>query len=415
MTSDKFELCLKATSELCGDFIQFGARDSAATCRISLVGKSKNKKHFIIEDQRGVQNIGDKDSTTVESDKLRIGIRKGNIPLLLPQLIKSCGMIDHVFVRESIDNLNCNDIAFAYLDLHTYSDTVAALNYVNSKAVDGCMIYVRLYDENKKYQSHLAITEFLKHEVTNINVSRQMVVDGSKETFLVIRLSKQLGSIRKQNLEPISIALVLKTGGDTFNSRYVNALAGNIKKHITVPHKVVCLTDDVSGIDRSLVDVIKPLKHNLPKWWSKIELFNSENFGTSRVLYLDLDTVIVDNIDDIVKLDCNFMGIRDFFHMFTLQTGIMMWKNGSYDHVYHNFMADGNNVMKTMHGDHEWIGKCITEYEFLQDVAPNTVFSYKKHNFADKVPDNAKICCFHGNPRPHTVNHKFVLDNWKYK
>lgn len=415
MISDKFELSLKASSSLPGDFIQFGARDAVSTCRIAAVSKNSCKKHFIIEDQQGIQNITEKDSTTVESDKLRIGMRKGNIPLLLPQIIKTCDTVDHIIVRDNVDGISQNSISFACLDLHTYSDTKNALDFVNANAVDGCMIYVRLYDENKKYQSHLAITEFLRDNSTSINASRQMIVNGSRETFIVIRLSKTSKPRVTKPVEPISVALVLKTGGETFNYKYVNALAGNIKKHLTVPHKIVCLTDDVSGIDRSLVDAIKPLRHNLPKWWSKIELFNSENFDTNRVLYLDLDTVIVDNIDNIASLDCNFIGIRDFFHMFTLQTGIMMWKNGSYDKLYTSFISDSDKLMRSMHGDHEWIGQNVTEYEFMQDIFPNQILSYKKHNFANAVPTNAKICCFHGNPRPHTVNHQFVLDNWKYK
>lgn len=415
MINDKFDLSLRTALQLPGDFIQFSARDSTTTCKIAIACKSTRKRHFIIEDQQGVQHISEKDATALESDKLRIGMRKVNIPLLLPQLIKSCGTIEHVAVKDNTSKVDSTQLAFAYIDSSTYDDTKTALEFVKSNAVDGCMIYIRLYDESKKYQSHLAVTEFLKEYMHSVNASRQMIVNGTKESFLIIRLSKESNVSRKQNLDPISIALVLKTGGDTFNAKYVNALAGNIKKYITVPHKIVCLTDDVSGIDRSLVDIIKPLRHNLPKWWSKIEMFNSQNFDTSRVLYLDLDTVIVDNIDNIAKLDCNFIGIRDFFHMFTLQTGVLMWRNGKYDKIYTKFMENSDKIIKSMHGDHEWIGQCVTEYEFLQDIVPNEVVSYKKHNLADKVPERAKICCFHGTPRPHTVSHQFVLDNWKYK
>jgi acetyltransferase-like isoleucine patch superfamily enzyme len=154
----------------------------------------------------------------------------------------------------------------------------------------------------------------------------------------------------------------------------------------------------------------------MPKWWSKIELFNSANFDTTRVFYTDLDTVIVDNIDDILRgSGSEFVALRDFYHMFTLQTGIMTWTNGKFDHVYQRFIPRMHYFASPEIGDHVWIGENASKNpQFFQDIYGNQIVSYKKDCKNGKLPTNAKIVCFHGNPRPHTVKDKFVSDNWVY-
>lgn len=415
MIDDSVLKALNSTKELNGVVLQFGCRDSAMASTMALFSRFSNKTYIVIEDQKGISRISDKDLTGIESDKLRIGMRKADIPAMLPHLIKVCGTIGHIKFLENIPSDLVEPVSFAYVDTHTYPDTMDALKFILDNSADGTVVVMSTYDENKSYQKHLAITEFLGQFSHRIEVTRQRIVNGHKEQRLTLRFRSHNLKSHAIQIEPISIAIVMKTGGDTFDYKYVNAIAGNIKKFISVPHKVVCLTDNVSGIDRKLVDVIKPLRHNLPKWWSKMELFHSENFDTSKVLYFDLDTVIVDNIDHIAKLDCDFIGIRDFYDLFTLQTGMMMWKNGQYDHIFQKFIANKDKVLNTLHGDHEWIGKNIGSYEFMQDIYPNHIISYKKHNPSKKMPEHAKVICFHGNPRPHAVNDQFVIDNWKYK
>ena len=48
-----------------------------------------------------------------------------------------------------------------------------------------------------------------------------------------------------------------------------------------------------------------------------------------------------------------------------------------------------------------------------QDEFPNQIFSYKIH-CKGELPENAKIVCFHGRPRPKQVEerHKWIEDAW---
>ena len=95
--------------------------------------------------------------------------------------------------------------------------------------------------------------------------------------------------------------------GTKYKTEYVFKLQAMVKRHMTVPHRFVCLTDrpkELPGIETVLVK-------GLPGWWGKLWLFNSE-WRNERVLYFDLDTVICDNIDDLAQLDKPFYICQNF-------------------------------------------------------------------------------------------------------
>src|ERR1700712_3424831 len=89
----------------------------------------------------------------------------------------------------------------------------------------------------------------------------------------------------------VTVACVLRVGGNTYSPAWVQRLQRNVARHMNVPHRFVCLTNlaAVEGVEtRKLTD-------NRPGWWSKIELFKPGQF-TGPVLYMDLDVMICDNI-----------------------------------------------------------------------------------------------------------------------
>lgn len=215
---------------------------------------------------------------------------------------------------------------------------------------------------------------------------------------------------------PLTIACVLKTGGEVYNHRYVNALASAIKRHVTVPHTMVCLTDDPTGFNDAVDEVVK-LKHNFAGWWSKIELFRPDLFAGHQVFFLDLDTVIIDNIDQIVQCSHPFSGLRDFYGEVSLGSGLMSWEQGRLNRVYGEFMESPFRAMKTVGGDQTWIDPRKPSIKYLQDLYPGKIVSFKKHCMKGStknvaIPGGASIVCFHGVPKPHSILHPSIADHW---
>ena len=102
--------------------------------------------------------------------------------------------------------------------------------------------------------------------------------------------------------------------GDKYSAEYVNKLFNSVKRNTSVPFSFTCFTEDHSGIDSDIR--IEPLPHStIQSWWNKLYLFSDAmpfNYG-DRILFIDLDTVITGNIDDIMLIDnTDIVVLRDF-------------------------------------------------------------------------------------------------------
>lgn len=310
--------------------------------------------------------------------------------------------------------------SFALLDVLQYEPTSNALEFIWERMNYGGTIFIANYNEKEAYGADLAIKEFLEKNQDSVIYNHQLLVNGVKEQFLIVKCFNENRKPKNwlkfiPSKKPLTIALVLKTGGDVYNFNYVNALTNSIKKNTTIPHEIVCLTDNSTGFN-SNIDRVIPLEYNFPKWWSKIELFKPNLFENRRVFYFDLDTVIVDNIDEILNFEIEFSGLRDFYHLHSLGSGLMAWNPEKTNNIFNEFIKNPYNIINSYpQGDQRWIDENKPSICYLQDTFSKQIVSYKKdclHNRVLSIPSKAKIICFHGNPRPHTVTNPLIKAHW---
>jgi len=215
------------------------------------------------------------------------------------------------------------------------------------------------------------------------------------------------------------IFLVLRTGGE-YDYKYVNNIAEAIKKNTSIDTNIVCLTNDPSGISNKYVDEIVLFNHDWPKWWGKVELFRPdlhEDNDTPK-FFFDLDTFVVDNIDEYLsRKSLKFSGLQDFYNLESFASGLLYWKNPMTE-IYEMFKSNPNRFMKLYEvgGDQSYISQQFHHpKEFLQDSYPKQIVSYKVHCKVGGdiiLPKDAKIVCFHGKPKPHTINSN-LAKYWK--
>ena len=80
-------------------------------------------------------------------------------------------------------------------------------------------------------------------------------------------------------------------------------------------------------------------------WWYKVQLFNSKHWPkrATKMLYFDLDTVIVGNIDWLWQMDADkFWAPRDFKYLmkssrWCINSSVMWFDPKQYHYVYKNF------------------------------------------------------------------------------
>lgn len=193
-----------------------------------------------------------------------------------------------------------------------------------------------------------------------------------------------------------TIACVLKSGGD-FTLKYVYALQRQLGR------RIVCLTDVNATSDDRVLFVA--LENNLPGWWSKLELFKLRG---SPVLYFDLDTLIVGDIDDLVQFDPQdeLYMIQDLsYRKLRPNSGVMMFR--PCDRLQTSLLDQYNNKERVRYtdeakGDGDFIAdRYGNDISFLQDEFPGWIKSYKFSDCKEKGAGDARIICFHGKPRPH--------------
>lgn len=230
------------------------------------------------------------------------------------------------------------------------------------------------------------------------------------------------------------INIVCLKWGDKYKADYVNKLYASIDRNTTVPFKFHCFTDDKSGLNSNIVAHPLPYDH-LQSWWNKLYLFSNEISIplNEKIFYVDLDTLITDNIDDILSIEANkIVVLKDFLHGIartagTMGSGLMKWTHGQYAHVWARFIRDPEAAIKQVepHGDQHWIDLCVPDRVYWQEVLPERVVSFKVHCLSG-LPAKAAIVCYHGRPsipESATINERiwkfevtpqpWVLDYWR--
>lgn len=198
------------------------------------------------------------------------------------------------------------------------------------------------------------------------------------------------------------IVACVKTGSK-YGPEYVNKLASMVRRHTTIPYDFICLTDDKAGLTVKTL----PIPSWPPGWWAKLYIFGHPVLFNERVLFIDLDTVIVDNIDALLNYRGDFCIIQDWWA--NCYNSSVMSKGPGYGH--HIVSRWNENIMNQMHGDQDWITKQVGEVDTWNWVAPGLIGSYKADDLAED-PRKFSLVCFHGDPKPHVFTEGWVRDNW---
>jgi hypothetical protein len=230
--------------------------------------------------------------------------------------------------------------------------------------------------------------------------------------------------------------------GDKYDSRYVdklyNMVLRNTRRKLGRDFTFTCYTDSRVGIDPAIRWIELPRK-DLMGWWHKLWFFSPEfiiTIGPGQVLYLDLDTVIVGNIDEYMDYTSTQaplailrdMGTRNNQPPASVNWGsaIMSWPVGWGQEIWKEFTRDvGQQMRGHGHGDQGYIKYVVKpkDVALWQDILTGNskVISYKwdirdpNQGTPDPpVPPGTSIVCFHGRPWPHEVtNLLWMQQHWK--
>ncbi|MDH5244812.1 MAG: hypothetical protein OEW98_00050 [Betaproteobacteria bacterium] len=173
---------------------------------------------------------------------------------------------------------------------------------------------------------------------------------------------------------PVTVACVWVRGNVPYTAEYVARLAAGARKALG-PVRVVCLTDQPAKLPEDVEPFTICPMPGVPGWWAKVHLFNRHNGLTGRVLYLDLDTLIVGDLHSVSEWPAQFATIRDTTSTFRGREGktVIRWFNSSvmtFDAgIYHDVFARFTSaVAARLWGDQDWLAECHPEAATLPEA-----------------------------------------------
>ena len=199
---------------------------------------------------------------------------------------------------------------------------------------------------------------------------------------------------------------------------YVNKLYRAVQKHLSIPHRFICMTN----LDKTRFDSgIEILPLNAPSWKGclpKVCMFDPALGLTGRVFSLDIDIIITGSLDEMAQCESEMI-VRSSFKFPELLDGDIVGFKVS-DEIAKKVwspLKDDPALAEEITGGREryWyrhiFGKNMDRY---QTEYPNQLVSYKRHMRGSKVvPKNVRIVSCHGRPRPHELRVGWALKNWK--
>jgi hypothetical protein len=220
---------------------------------------------------------------------------------------------------------------------------------------------------------------------------------------------------------PLIVACVRT--GDKYPFFYVERLRAGVERHLPLKHEFVVITDRPSA-PVSAGYVTMPITDGLPGWWGKMALFQSAWRAGRRVIYLDLDTVIVGDLMPLALLDCDF-GICENF---TRRAGHRAWpcSLGSCVMVL-SPRLDASAWLKFCHDRDDWMsraGKLGDQWvieallgeraTLLQEVMPPGFFLGRRELEVHRAraPAGAALINFAGPMKPHNCTIPWIREAW---
>jgi len=147
-----------------------------------------------------------------------------------------------------------------------------------------------------------------------------------------------------------------------YGVEYVTRLKAMVARNLARQHRFVCLTDRPWELSEDIETLPIPGVESLFGWWAKIQLFAPGRFS-GRVVYLDLDTLVVDALDPIVDFPSSFalLPTAGSFQPKTkhqvvkrFNSSVMVWDAGINSQLFTDWTPA---VADRLWGDQDFIGE----------------------------------------------------------
>lgn len=211
--------------------------------------------------------------------------------------------------------------------------------------------------------------------------------------------------------------IVCMKWGTQYGPEYVNRLYGMVSRHLTRPFRLICLTDDETGIrsevQRYPIPSIPVPEGGPERCWRKLASFSPEIAPIlgDRALYLDLDIVLVGSVDVFFDHPGDFLIIRDWYHpLFSIgNSSVYRFRPERSTDVFAHYCRNHARISGKYRNEQEYLTRYMRDFGALGFWPTSWCRSFKHDCIPPwpinrwrepRLPDQSRIIVFHGHPKP---------------
>lgn len=203
--------------------------------------------------------------------------------------------------------------------------------------------------------------------------------------------------------------------GAKYGPEYVNKLHSMVSRHLSLPHRFVCFTDDRTGIVPG-VECLPLPEMNLPpgkeRGWRKLSTFVNPLFDlTGPTLFLDVDIVVTGSLDGFFEHAGKFLIIHDWARPWrvTGNSSVYRFEASAHPEILDNFLENIDRVKREVRNEQEYLTREVHRMGYLGYWPSDWCVSFKKscippfpiNLFKEPaLPAGARVVVFHGSPNP---------------
>jgi len=213
--------------------------------------------------------------------------------------------------------------------------------------------------------------------------------------------------------------------GTKFGPEYVNRLYSMVRRNLSINYRFVCFTDDSTGL-RDEIEVFHllnniPIDPNAPeRGWRKLSVFAKDLYGLEgRALFLDLDIVIRDNIDELFYFPGEFLIVKDWDFPKDIigNSSVFRFEIGQHDFIIDEFIRNRQDIVSKYRNEQAYLSYAMYDAGILKYWPSDWCVSFKRHclqpwplcYLKEPIdPATSKIIVFHGKPNPEEAYNGYV-------
>jgi len=235
---------------------------------------------------------------------------------------------------------------------------------------------------------------------------------------------------------PVDCACVIH--GEVYSWQYVEVLYSMLKRNLSREIRMHVYTEQDREVPPHMIKHVLTewpgIRGSKKSWWYKMQLFNPVHH-LGPLLYLDLDTVIVNNLDWITRLGPSHLWtIRDFKTLWKpkfqgINSSVMYWHTEKFAKIWTEFAnQDIPKLCAKYHGDQDYLSAVLkpTQRRFFPEKSAQSwrwqaldggmdpyTRKYLSPGLGTTFGLDTSLLIFHGQPKPDQVTDPVIKNHWQ--